>query len=160
MKLILVAAFAGEGIIGLDGGMPWHCTTDLQHFRRLTTGDRYACLMGRKTWESLPDKKLPGRTCIVLTSGEIEDDRCITADTFERAKRYAQKHGITKLFIIGGATLFNEYYNHCDEMYLTHIHEEVREGDTFFRPDIKPVKWRLLNQWTHSDCTINRWVKR
>lgn len=162
MKLILVAAFAGEGIIGNEGGMPWHCTTDLQHFRRLTTQDRTVCLMGRKTWESLPENKLPGRTCVVVTSNPngIDDDRCVTAATFEQARRYYVKQGYTKMFLIGGGQLFNEYYNHCDEMYLTHIHQEVEVGDTFFNPEIKPIKWRLLDQKVHSDCTINHWVKR
>lgn len=163
MKLILLAAFSGEGIIGREGGMPWHCTTDLQHFRRTTSVDRSAVVMGRKTWESLPEAKLPGRQCFVLTRGEpIDDERCVSVDTFERVRRYCTKAGYTKLFIIGGATLFNEFYNHCDEMYLTHIHEDVgvQPEDVVFRPELKPVKWRLLKQSTHPDCTINHWVKR
>lgn len=162
MKLILVAAFAGEGIIGKDGGMPWHCTTDLQHFRRLTTDDRAVCLMGRKTWESLPDKKLPGRKCVVLTSNPegIDDDRCFSVASFEQARRYYANQGVAKMFLIGGGQLFNEYYHHCDEMYLTHIHAEDVEGDTFFIPTISPQKWRLLKQDVHPDCTITRWVKR
>lgn len=162
MKLILVAAFAGDGIIGYEGSMPWHCTTDLQHFKRLTTQDRSVCLMGRKTWESLPANKLPGRECVVLTSNPegIDDDRCVSVATFEQARRYYSRQGYTKMFVIGGGQLFSEHYNECDEMWLTHIHADVEKGDTFFRPEIKPVKWRLLKQSTHPDCTINHWVKR
>lgn len=161
MKLILVAAFAGEGIIGNEGGMPWHCTTDLHHFRRLTTVDRGVCVMGRKTWESLPDKKLPGRQCIVLTSAEESiDERCVQATSFEKARHWAHQHGYNKMFVIGGGQVFNDYYAHCDEMYLTHIHAEDVVGDTFFRPKIAPHKWRLLKQDVYSDCTISRFVRR
>ncbi|PPF87276.1 dihydrofolate reductase [Subtercola sp. Z020] len=67
MSIALVWAEARGGVIGYDGTMPWHLPEDLAHFRELTTGD--AVLMGRRTWESLPERfrPLPGRRNLVLT---------------------------------------------------------------------------------------------
>jgi dihydrofolate reductase len=67
MSVALVWAEARGGVIGYDGAMPWHLPEDLAHFRELTTGD--AVLMGRRTWESLPERfrPLPGRRNLVLT---------------------------------------------------------------------------------------------
>ena len=65
--LTLIAAVARNGIIGKDNALPWHLPADLRHFKALTTG--HTVIMGRKTWESLPEKfrPLPGRRNIVVT---------------------------------------------------------------------------------------------
>src|ERR1700716_1504944 len=63
-RIYLLAALASNGIIGVDGKLPWHLPEDLQHFKRLTLG--HPIIMGRKTWESL-GKALPGRENIVVT---------------------------------------------------------------------------------------------
>jgi dihydrofolate reductase len=64
-KVYLVAAVAANGVIGKDGGLPWHLPEDLKHFKHLTLG--HPVIMGRKTWESL-GKALPGRENIVVTA--------------------------------------------------------------------------------------------
>lgn len=159
MKLALIAAFGTNGAIGYKGQMPWKCATDMKHFRKVTMGNDYACVMGRRTWDSLPDKKLPGRICIVLTSQPITG-RCLVASSYEQAVEMAKYLNVKKLFIIGGSRLFNEHYDSVDELFLTHIHEEVTEADTFIKFDIKPHRWRLIESQVHGDCTINRWVRR
>ena len=70
MTVGLVWAQARNGVIGADGGLPWHLPEDLALFRRLTMGS--TVVMGRRTWESLPDRfrPLPGRTNVVLTSAQ------------------------------------------------------------------------------------------
>ena len=80
MRIEIVAAVARGGAIGREGGLPWRLPEDLVRFRELTTG--HAVVMGRRTWESLPERfrPLPGRTNVVLTS-----DRDWTADGAEPA---------------------------------------------------------------------------
>lgn len=160
MKLVLIAAFSNDGGIGRKNKLPWRCANDMAYFRKITMGDKHACVMGRKTWESLPPKKLPGRQCIVLSSQPIDDERCVVVKSFDEAKAAATALGMKKLIIIGGSTLFNEYYDKCDELHLTHIHEEVTDCDTFFNPVLKPQRWRLMESQLHPDCTINRWLRR
>jgi dihydrofolate reductase len=160
MKTILIAATGPDGEIGYNNKLPWKCKADMDYFRKTTTGETHGCVMGRKTWESLPPKKLPGRQCIVLSSIPIDDERCVTVSSFEEARKAAEALKLTKLFIIGGSSLFNDYYGRCDELHITRIHGMVRQCDTWFRPDIKPQKWRLISADLHPDCTINRWVRR
>ncbi len=74
MNVHLIYARAANGVIGKDGAMPWHLPEDLAHFKRLTQG--HPVIMGRKTWDSLPLKPLPGRLNIVLSrDGTFEPRR-------------------------------------------------------------------------------------
>ena len=70
MRLGLIWAQARGGVIGKDGGMPWHVPEDLAHFREVTTGA--PVIMGRRTWESFPSRfrPLPGRRNIVVTHSD------------------------------------------------------------------------------------------
>ena len=63
--IALVVAVSRNGVIGRDGGLPWHISSDLKRFKAITLGK--PVIMGRKTWESLPRKPLPGRSNIVVT---------------------------------------------------------------------------------------------
>ena len=65
-RIAFVVAVARNGVIGADGGLPWRLSSDLKRFKTLTMGK--PVIMGRKTWESLPRKPLPGRTNIVVTT--------------------------------------------------------------------------------------------
>ena len=67
-RISLVLAMADNGVIGKDGGLPWRIADDMRRFKALTLGK--PCIMGRKTWESLPKKPLPDRTNIVVTRDE------------------------------------------------------------------------------------------
>jgi len=160
MKLILIAATGTKGEIGYENRLPWKCFNDMRYFKKTTVGETHGCVMGRKTWESLPPNKLPGRVCIVLSSIPIDDERCVVVSSFDEAKAAARKIGLTKLFIIGGSSLFHDYYGSCDEMHITTILTPVHNADTWFRPNISPVRWRLLTQEDYDDCVIKRWVRR
>lgn len=130
MKLVLVAAVARNGVIGRDGAIPWRLPEDLARFKALTTG--HAVVMGRKTWESLPDRlrPLPGRRNVVVTrtpgwaaggaerAASVEDALRLLADE-------------PAVYVIGGAELYAAALPLADELALTEIDAEV-EGDTFF----------------------------
>lgn len=160
MKLILIVATDGNGAIGYKNRLPWKCANDMAHFRKVTTGERHGCVMGRLTWESLPSKKLPNRKCIVLSSTPIDDERCTVVSSLEEAKALGKLLKLTKLFVIGGARLFNESYTKCDELYITTINENAEKADVWFHPIIKPQLWRLQDSEMYPDCVINRFIKR
>jgi dihydrofolate reductase len=129
-KVAIVAALARGGVIGRDNTIPWRLPEDLDRFRALTTG--HAVVMGRRTWESLPDRfrPLPGRRNVVVTRNP--------AWTAEGAERAGSLEGALDLigdepqvFVIGGAELYAAALPLADELYLTEVDLEV-EGDTFF----------------------------
>ncbi len=130
MRLSLVAAVARNGVIGRDGGLPWRLPEDMAHFREVTIG--HPVVMGRRTWESLPDRfrPLPGRRNVVLTR-----DPGWTADGAERSGSLEDAlrllAGESRVSVIGGGELFEAALPLADELLLTEIDLEV-EGDTFF----------------------------
>lgn len=130
MRIALVAAVARGGVIGRGGALPWRLPEDLRRFRELTTG--HAVVMGRKTWDSLPERfrPLPGRRNVVVTrDASWSADGAERAGSLEEALRVLA--GEPRVFVIGGAEVFAQALPLADELYLTELDLEV-EGDTFF----------------------------
>lgn len=76
--------------------------------------------MGRKTYESI-GKPLPNRTNIVLSRGEIKDDKVLTFDSIDKAINKAKDNGETELFIIGGSTIYKELIHLADRLYISEV---------------------------------------
>jgi dihydrofolate reductase len=132
LKIALVAAVAQGGVIGRDGTIPWRIPEDARRFREVTIG--HPVVMGRRTWESLPDRfrPLPGRRNVVVTrTPGWHADGAERAGSLEEALRLLE--GAERVSVIGGAQLYAEALPLADELLLTEIDLEV-EGDTFF-PD-------------------------
>jgi len=133
----LVWAQAHDGVIGAEGGMPWHVPEDLAHFRSVTGGADV--IMGRRTWESLPSRfrPLPGRRNIVVTRSatwnEAGADRAGSLD-----EALALVDGRTA-WVMGGGQLYAEAIARADVVEVTRLDLEV-EGDTF-APAL--TGWRL-----------------
>ncbi|OYV35981.1 MAG: diacylglycerol kinase [Thiomonas sp. 20-64-5] len=128
-RLVLIAAVARNGIIGKDGGMPWHLPADLQHFKRLTLG--HPILMGRRTWDSL-GRPLPGRRNIVIS--RRDDWHAEGADHASSLPAALQLVAADPLaFVIGGAQLYAQVLPLADGLELTEI-DQAFDGDTRF-PD-------------------------
>lgn len=146
MKLSLVAAVARGGVIGRDGGIPWHLPEDLAHFKALTSG--HAVLMGRRTWDSLPDRfrPLPGRRNVIVTRNEAW-----AAEGAERAgsleEALARLAGEARVFVIGGAQIYREALPSADELHLTEVELDV-DGDTFF-PPVDPGRFAEVSRDPH-----------
>ncbi|WP_018921859.1 dihydrofolate reductase [Salsuginibacillus kocurii] len=122
--IALVAAMDENRAIGLNGKMPWHLPNDLKHFQQVTTGG--TVVMGRKTFESI-GKPLKNRTNIILTR-----DRAYEAEGCEVIHDKEDIHSLAKdIYIIGGATIYEQFLPMADRMYLTFI-EASFKGDTFF----------------------------
>ncbi len=128
--MALIAAVARNGVIGKDNALPWHLPEDLKHFKQLTTGQ--AVIMGRKTWESLPERfrPLPGRDNIVVTRnvGYVSPGATV-AHTLAAA---LQKVGVGQTaYVIGGAELYAHALPTAGRLELTEIDVDV-DGDAYF----------------------------
>jgi dihydrofolate reductase len=126
MTVAMIWAQARDGVIGAEGGLPWHLPEDLKLFRDRTTGS--TVVMGRRTWESLPDRfrPLPGRTNVVLTS-----DRGWSGEGARPAASVAQvldEHD--SLWVIGGGAVYAAFLPHADRLVVTDVDETV-PGDTW-----------------------------
>ena len=130
MTVTLVAAVARNGVIGRDGTIPWRLPEDMQRFRALTMG--HPVVMGRRTWESLPDayRPLPGRRNIVLSRNpEWSAVGAVRAGSL--AEALERVGDASDVFVIGGAELYAASLPLADELVLTELDADV-EGDTFF----------------------------
>jgi dihydrofolate reductase len=140
MAVSLVVAYARNGVIGRDGGLPWHLPSDMKHFRELTTGG--TVVMGRKTYASIPDKfrPLPGRRNMVLS----RDARYRAAGAEVLPSLVAALDACGRdCFVIGGGATYAEALPHAGRVYATEVAEEV-EGDTFF-PALAEGEWTCVS---------------
>jgi dihydrofolate reductase len=135
----IVAAVARNGCIGKDGALPWRIPEDLKRYRAITMGK--VVVMGRKTWESIPEKfrPLPGRTNVVVTR---QADYPLPAGVERRASLddALAAHAGAEVVINGGAEIYAQAMATADALDVTHVHRDV-EGDAFF-PPIDPARWR------------------
>ena len=134
----LVVARAKNGVIGMDGDMPWKLRSDLQRFKAITTGK--PCIMGRATWESLPLRPLPGRLNLVLSrdlsyeeSGKAKGAVVVSSlsDAIDIARETAEDDGVDEICIIGGSALFEAALPRAKRLYITEIEAEPA-GDVHF----------------------------
>lgn len=156
MVSLIVAMSEKDRIIGLEGQLPWKLSADLTRFKEITTGN--TVLMGRKTWESIPEKfrPLPNRKNVVLSRQsdyltKVPDGVGVSSSlhealhTFELLKKTSIAKEWGELFIIGGESVFEEGIKRADRIYLTLV-DYHEDGDTFFPvdpfEDFEPVPGR------------------
>ena len=127
-RLAIIAAVAANGVIGLNGTMPWHLPADLKYFKGRTSGKRI--IMGRRTWQAFP-KPLPNREHVVVSSQQlVVPDGVLVVRSLAEALRLPA-HVESPLFVIGGSALYREALPLADDLYLTEI-DALIEGDTSF----------------------------
>lgn len=140
-------ARARNGVIGKDGALPWRLKSDLALFKQATLGK--PVIMGRKTWESLPRKPLPGRTNVVLTRDQsFQAPGALVVDDFSEAVQIAREQaaedGVGEVCVIGGASLFELALKKAARLYLTEVEAEV-EGDVVL-PAFDESRWREVSR--------------
>src|SRR3989344_4826566 len=132
---IIAALGARTRAIGKNNELLWHIPDDLKRFKQLTFG--HPVVMGRKTWESLPERfrPLPERTNIVVTRQTgYEAMGATVADSFEDARTAAARAaGADEIFVIGGGELYREALPFANRLYLTLVDADA-DADTFFPP--------------------------
>ena len=132
-EIVLIAAVAENGVIGVDGEMPWHLPEDLTHFKQTTMS--HPVVMGRRTYRSIEraiDGPLPGRTNIVLSRSDPDvPDDVIVATSIEEALQAARALDAERLFVTGGGTVYEQFLDRADRLVLTEI-DSSYDGDTQF----------------------------
>jgi dihydrofolate reductase len=154
-EIVLVVARGRNGVIGREGDLPWRLRSDLQRFKAITVGK--PCLMGRKTWESLPLKPLPGRLNLVLTRDQSYEAEgmskgalvCASLDeAIEIARETAEEDGIDEICVIGGTALFEAALPRARRLYLTEV-DAAPEGDAVF-PAFDEAAWVEVSSESHA----------
>jgi dihydrofolate reductase len=137
----IIAAVSDDGGLGKDNELLWHIPEDLKRFKSLTMGK--CVIMGKRTWESLPKRPLPGRKNIVLTDIPEECFDCsLTAYSIEDA--LGKCVSSEEIFIIGGGSVYSQFMPLADRLYITHVHRKTR-ADVYF-PKIDLRKWRIIEK--------------
>jgi dihydrofolate reductase len=137
--ITLVVAVAENGVIGQAGTLPWRIPEDLKRFKALTMGK--PVVMGRKTWDSLPKKPLPGRRNIVMTRDpSFHADGATAARSFDDALALAAKDNPDEIMIIGGEAVFAAALPFAERIHLTEVAAAL-EGDAFM-PRFDIAQWR------------------
>lgn len=134
-RISLIAAIGRNRELGKGGELLWHIPEDMRRFKKLTTG--HPVIMGRKTWESLPEKfrPLPERTNIVVTRQiGYEATGATVVDGLSDAFLAAENaSGADETFIIGGGELYAAALPYATRLYLTLV-DDTADADTFFPP--------------------------
>ena len=150
----LIWAEAHDGVIGAEGGMPWHVPEDLAHFKDVTMDG--AVVMGRKTWDSLPERfrPLPGRENIVITR---QQDWAAEGAT-RAADVPSAMRGLDRAWVIGGAEIFRQLIPDADRLEVTELDLDVA-GDAF-APSVEG--WRVVDEteWMTSRTGIRYRFRR
>jgi len=135
MNFAIISAMDQKRGIGKDNRLPWHISADLKHFASVT--NKGTVIMGRKTWDSIPEKWRPfkDRLNIVISRGEITlPEGVLLAHSLDEALLLAEKtNPLEKAFVIGGASLYAESINHsaCTELYITEVNG-IFDCDAYF----------------------------
>lgn len=131
-RIALVVAMAANRVIGKSGTLPWRIAEDMKWFREITMGK--PCIMGRKTWESLPKKPLPGRINIVVTRDPAyQAAGAAVVTSFDHAVAVALQENVEEIIVIGGAQIYAEALDRAERIYLTRVHAAF-DGDILFPP--------------------------
>lgn len=162
MIISIIVAMDERRGIGIRNRLPWHLSTDLVRFKKLTMN--HTVIMGRKTYESI-GKILPGRTMVVITrSVNYRAAGVVVVHSLPEAITLAKNSGEEEVFIIGGEAIFKMALPLAQKIYLTSVHA-VTEADVFF-PHFDESEWIVVqhfdipadekNQYPSSFSILNR----
>ena len=143
MKMAMIVAMDEDGCIGHQGDLPWRLKSDMQRFKSLTEADGFnAVIMGRKTWDSLPDsfRPLPERINIVMSRDiNWSHDEAEVALYHGRAIEIAYAEGCDECWVIGGAQIYEMFIDRVEEIHVTTVHTSG-SGDVRF-PEWNRSEW-------------------
>ena len=143
MEIGMIWAQAAHRVIGDGQGMLWHVPADFKHFKATTMGS--PIIMGRRSFEALGKRPLPGRLNIVLTSREgYQAEGVQVASSFSGALQLAEASGAEKCWITGGARLYEEGMAVADELVVTYLDLDVGDQPSYAHaPQICPQRWQV-----------------
>jgi dihydrofolate reductase len=164
MIISLIVAASTNNVIGVNNQLPWHLPADMKFFKNTTWG--MPVIMGRKTFESMNSKPLPGRVNIIITrSNDWKAEGVIVVHDIEASIEEAINTDCKEMFVIGGGEIFEKFLPVAHRIYMTRVHTRI-EGDVFF-PEFDRGSWQLAEQRDmqrdekHAfDFTFERWEKK
>ncbi|HLN55186.1 MAG TPA: dihydrofolate reductase [Bacteroidales bacterium] len=137
----IIVAVSDDWGIGRNNDLLWNIPEDLRRFKKLTTGK--TVVMGKRTWESLPKRPLPGRKNIVITDVPGEQiEGAVMAYSIQDAVDKCEKTG--ESFIIGGGSIYRQFMPVADRLYITHVHSTA-PAEIFF-PEIDMNTWKVVEK--------------
>jgi len=155
----IIVALTENFVIGSDGDMPWHLPADLEHFKKITTGN--TIVMGRRTWESIGHPLLDRLNIVLTRQKEYVADGATVIHSLDEIGTIET---VGTVFIIGGGELYKSTLDVVDKLHVTRIHTTI-EGDTFF-PQIDESHWVqeqstqfLRDKMNPFDLTFETWGK-
>ena len=158
MEIHLIWAQDENGGIGKDGNLPWYIPEDLKKFKELTLNS--TIVMGRKTWESLPIKPLPKRQNIVLSRTQNYDT--VMCSSLDECMEYLANQNISKVFIIGGRSIYKLFFQHADFLHVTNIHSKINDINEYFPIDphiIQSDFKKIKNKKISKKATYTLWMR-
>jgi len=149
MKFIAIAAVSVDGVIGIGDQIPWRIPEDFKHFRETTIG--HLLLVGVNTFKTLPPKAHENREFIILNDGERLDLNGVSYYQFSNLDTVLhllsnEKIDIDNVFVIGGASVYDQLIDYCDDAIITWVNETYPEGDKKF-----PISKLFANFDVYSD---------
>lgn len=169
MLSIIACISKANRAIGYQNRLLYHIKSDMTRFRELTTG--HVIIMGRKTYESLPNGALPNRCNIVVSKSRKELPNCevyasleeaLTAVTNKTRRDKAEADKAERdntiidkeYFIIGGESIYSQALPLADKLYLTLVNQEPSHADTFF-PAINPEEWEVAEKEMRNENNLS-----
>lgn len=149
-EIEIIVAVAKDGAIGKNGDLIWRLTGDLQHFKQLTLG--HTIIMGRRTWESLPKRPLPGRLNIVVSrQADYEAPGATVATSLADALAIADS-AEGRIFVIGGGEIYAQALPATTRLHLSLVDATCEDADTRF-PKVNPEEWEVVSDEAGVDNT-------
>ncbi|MCL6708207.1 dihydrofolate reductase [Pseudomonas sp. R2.Fl] len=147
IRIAIAVAEARNGAIGRNGDLPWKLSTDLKRFKQITLGK--PMVMGRKTFESIGSRPLPGRPHVIVTGNPDFRPKGVDvapslAAAIERAKALAAEAGVDEIVVAGGGEIYRQALPLADVLHVTHV-EAAIDGDTYF-PAIDPQVFEKISE--------------
>lgn len=141
MEINMIVAAGRDGAIGKNGDLIWHISSDLKRFKTLTMGN--TLIMGRKTWDSLPKKPLPGRRNIVVTRNP--DFKAEGAEVVSSPAEAIEVAGNEEVFVMGGAEIYNALMPYVNRIYLTEIDAECADANARLMLPPDSTEWTAVD---------------
>ena len=145
MLLSIIVALGENNETGYRNNLLWRLPADLRRFKELTVG--HPVVMGRKTFESLPNGPLPDRANVVLSRNpNFSHENCLVFSSL--ADALIKLSGEKEVYIIGGSQVYRQALPYADKLYVTRVHASFPEADAFF-PNIIWIDWKKINEEKH-----------
>ena len=155
MIVSLIAAVSKNDVIGKNNDLIWDFPNDTKFFKKTTLG--HHVIMGRKNWESIPDKyrPLPNRRNIVVTRNKnYKAEKAEIVGSIEKAIKISRNNSDEEIFIIGGGEIYKDSFKFIDKLYITEIKSKI-EGNTYF-PNWDRNEWTEISRINHPSDKIHK----